>query len=105
MAAGHECDPLQTISLMGTMICRCKRRVALVFADCGLPKESAMSFNTSFVMSHLPIIGAVVTFVVFFLLMRLCIRKIDQEEEQAEQADWWDDEEVSAEHLISKPPA
>ena len=52
-----------------------------------------MSFNTSFVMSHLPIIGAVVTFVMFFLLMRLCIRKIDQEEELAEQADWWDDEE------------
>lgn len=86
------------------MICTCKRRFALVFAGRGLPKESAMSFNTSFVMSHLPIIGAVVTFVVFFLLMRLCISKID-EEEQADQADWWDDEEVSAERLISKPPA
>lgn len=54
-------------------------------------------------MSLVPIIGAVVTFVVFFLIMCACIRNIDQGRTKAVQDDWWEDEENEAEPRFGEP--
>lgn len=43
-------------------------------------------------MPFVPLLGAVVTFVVFSLLMYACIRNIDKHKEESASDDWWDDE-------------
>ena len=62
-----------------------------------------MSIDTSFIMSLVPLIGAVVTLVVFSLLMYACIRNVDQGKKKAAQDDWWDDEERVAERRVGEP--
>lgn len=62
-----------------------------------------MSADNSYIMSLVPIIGAVVTFVVFFLIMCACIRNIDQGRTKAVQDDWWEDEENEAEPRFGEP--
>ena len=62
-----------------------------------------MSIDSSSIMSLVPIIGAVVTLVVFSLLMYACIRNVDQGKKKAAQEDWWDDEKSVAEHRVGKP--
>lgn len=44
-------------------------------------------------MPLVPLLGAVVTFVVFSLLMYACIRNIDKQKKESASDDWWNDEE------------
>lgn len=56
-----------------------------------------MSIDTSSIMSLVPVIGAVITLVVFSLLMYACIRNVDQGKKKAAEDDWWDDGKSAAE--------
>lgn len=56
-----------------------------------------MSIDTSSIMSLVPAIGAVLSLVVFALIMLAYIRKIDRRMERAAQEDWWDEDESSPE--------
>lgn len=47
----------------------------------------------SSLMPLVPLIGAVATFIVFSLLMYLCIRNIDKLNREAASDDWLDDDE------------
>lgn len=50
-----------------------------------------MSIDTSAIMSFVPLLGAVVSLIVFALLMYACIRSVDQGKMKAPEDDWWDD--------------
>jgi len=65
-------------------------------------KGFAVSIDTSSIMSLVPIIGAVVTLVVFSLLMYACIRNVDQAVENAALDDVWDDDESVADRRVGE---
>lgn len=54
-------------------------------------------------MPLVPLLGAVVTFMVFSLLMYACIRNIDQQKKESASDDWWDDEENVEEPRVDNP--
>ncbi len=62
-----------------------------------------MFIDTSSLMSLVPVIAAVVTLVVFSLLMYACIRNVDQGIRKAAQDDGWGDDESVAERRIGEP--
>ncbi len=62
-----------------------------------------MAVDSSYIMSLVPIIGAVVTFFVFSLIMYAYIRNIDRGRTKSAQDDWWDDEENEADPRFGEP--
>ena len=54
-------------------------------------------------MSLVPVIGAVVTLVVFSLLMYACIRNVDQGIKKAALDDGWGDDDSPAERRVGEP--
>ncbi len=88
---------------LGALLPGLWRPAPVLCEERGFSKRSAMSADNSYIMSLVPIIGAVVTFVVFFLIMCACIRNIDQRRTKAVQDDWWEDEENEAEPRFGEP--
>jgi len=62
-----------------------------------------MAIDTSSIMSLVPVIGGLVSWVVFSLLMYACIRNVDQGKKKAAEDDWWDDEVSAAECRVGEP--
>lgn len=61
-----------------------------------------MSIDASSIMPLVPLIGGVVTWAVFSLLMYACIRNVDKGRERSAEDAWWDDEESTAERRSGK---